>query len=320
MSLRLPPLHQLRGFEAAARHLSFTRAANELSLTQGAISRQIRDLERHLGIPLFVRQTRRVELTPSGVELARTVRNALVDIAGTTAQIRGEREPVSLTLSVLPTLASRWLMPRLHGFTASHRDIDLRVITSIEPTDLLAHDADIAIKVGRVPGRRYDPKAARIELQMTSDWSGVHADELFPDTLVPVCAPDLLRGSALERPGDVLRHPLIHTTSRRFGWPDWFQRHGLGRPDERFDRLEFGHFFMSLEAARSGRGIALIPDILLSGERQQELVAPLPGTASAGLYYLLVHETRLRLPAVDAFRTWLLHEAGTASRSSDPRG
>lgn len=222
---------------------------------------------------------------------------------------------MSLTLSVLPTLASRWLMPRLHDFTGSNREIDLRVITSIEPTDLLAHDADVAIKVGRVPGRRYDRKAARIDLQMTSDWSGVHADELFPDTLVPVCSPDLLRSLPLNEPPEVVRFPLIHTTSRRFGWPDWFRRHGLGRLDDQVDRLEFGHFFMSLEAARSGRGIALVPDILLSGAGQQELVAPLPGTASAGLYYLLVHETRLSIPAVQAFRSWILEEARRASSS-----
>lgn len=320
MSRRLPFLNALRGFEAAARHLSFTRAADELSLTQGAVSRQVRDLEAHLGVDLFVRRTRCIELTGAGRELARTVQEAFSDIEGAIGALGRRRETHPLTLSILPTLASKWLMPRLHQFTQANRDIDLRVVTSIEPTDLLAHDLGVAIKVGRMPGRRYERAHAGIELEMVADWSGVHADELFPDALVPVCAPSLLGEEALRNVEDVLRYPLIHTSSRRFGWPDWLRCHGVRPLENEQDRLEFGHFFMSIEAARSGRGIALVPDILLSAEQDRnDLVAPLPSAPSAGEYYLLVHETRLADPSVEAFRTWVLTEARAASEAKPLR-
>ena len=312
----LPPLNALRGFEASARHLSFTRAAVELNLTQGAVSRQVRELETHLGVPLFRRMTRQIVLTADGQEYFAVVRDAFAELERAGARRRKSAGMRHLTLSVLPTIASMWLMPRLHLFTQSHRDIEMRVVSSIEPADLLAHEADVAIRVGRLPGRDYPRNAARIELEMTRDWSGLHTDELFPDTLVPVCLPTLIETGADGDAARVLLNPFIHTTTRRHAWPDWLKAHGLSRLDPHANALEFGHFFMSLEAARKGRGVAIIPDIILSNyEHREELARPLPPLGSLGDYQLLIHESRLEEPHVQAFRRWIVGEASRARQS-----
>ena len=319
----LPPLNALRGFEAAARHLSFTRAAAELNVTQGAVSRQVRELEGFLGTALFQRMTRRIALTEDGQEYYLVVRDTFAELERASARRRKTASVRHLTLSVLPTIASMWLMPRLHLFTQSHRDIEVRIISSIEPADLLAHEFDVAIRVGRIPGKEYPRQAARIELEMIRDWSGVHADELFPDTLVPVCLPTLVETVTDSDVTRVLLSPLIHTTTRRHAWPDWLKANGFSRLDPHANALEFGHFFMSLEAARKGRGVAIIPDIILSNyEHREELIRPLPPLGSAGDYQLLIHESRLEEPHVQAFRRWIVGEASRmrqwlASRAPD---
>lgn len=312
---RLPPLNALRGFEAAARHLSFTKAAAELLVTQGAVSRQIRDLEVHLGQALFRRLTRRVELTPDGERFHRVVEDVFDELERAAGRFRPAGSQAVLTISVLPTIASLWLMPRLHLFTQARREVDVRIVSSIGPADLGAQEADIAIRVGRLPGRRYDRSQPRIELDMVTSWDGVHAEELFPDVLVPVCAPSLApAGDAT--PADLARMTLIHTSSRRHAWPDWLRAQGVRMGT--FDRppLEFGHFFMSLEAARKGQGVAIIPDVILAHyEGANELVTPLrTNLPSAGEYYLLIHESRLDDPKVQVFRSWLLGEALNARR------
>jgi LysR family glycine cleavage system transcriptional activator len=313
----LPPLNTLRGFDAAARHLSFTLAAEELHVTQGAVSRQIRDLEGYFGKPLFRRLTRRIELTEAGDEFYATVREVFGELERSAARLRDVGQSRTLTISALPTIASMWLMPRLHLFTQANKQIDVRILSSIEPAELLAHDADVAIRVGRLPGHHYAPEQPRIELEMVRSWTGVSADELFPDRLVPVAAPTLidrpLEVGALAR---ILDHPLIHTSSRRYAWPDWLKAHGLRAPrsdrdrSDR-DRLEFGHFFMSLEAARKGRGVAIIPDVVLAHyEGRDDLVTLRPASIeSAGAYHLLVHESRRGNEGVMAFRRWILDEA-----------
>ena len=152
---RLPPLNALRGFDAAARHLSFTKAAEELHLTQGAISRQVKELELHLGQELFRRLTRRIELTTEGEQFFQTVEAILDELERAGGRFAQTRDRTTLTVSVLPTIASIWLMPRLHVLNSLHPEIELRVVSSIEPADLLAHEADVAIRVGRLPGRAH---------------------------------------------------------------------------------------------------------------------------------------------------------------------
>lgn len=310
----LPPLNTLRGFDAAARHLSFTLAADELHVTQGAVSRQVRELEQFLGTSLFRRMTRRIELTAHGEEYFRTVKDIFAELERAGARHHKGNSVKHLTLSVLPTVASMWLMPRLHLFTQANRGIEVQIISSIEPANLLAHDADVAIRAGRLPGKDYPRHLARIDLTMVTAWTDVHADELFPDVLVPVCLPALLeKQGAEDDPMRILRNPLIHTTTRRHAWPDWLKANGFSSIEPHDNAVEFGHFFMSLEAARKGRGIAIIPDIILAHhEKRDEFATPLPSLASAGEYYLLMHESRVEQPHVQAFRAWILAEARQA--------
>lgn len=303
-------MNALRGFDAAARHLSFTKAAEELNLTQGAVSRQVKELELHLGRDLFRRLTRRIELTAEGEQFFRSVEAMLDEFERAAGRLLQRRDRATLTVSVLPTIASVWLMPRLHLLAGHHPEIELRVVSSIEPADLLAHEADVAIRVGRLPGRHYERHQPRIELSMLTRWDGVQADELFPDRLVPVCAPGLI-GEANVTPADLTRWPLIHTSTRRHAWPDWLKAHGVRAAIEISPQLQFGHFFMSLDAARREKGIALVPDIILAHEEgMRGLVVPLnSGLESAGEYYLLIHETRLEDRNVQQFRSWALAEA-----------
>ena len=309
---RLPPLGSLRGFEAAARHMSFRDAAVELQLTQGAISRQIKSLELNLGMPLFVRETRQVHLTRAGERLFPAVREALDIIERAALQLRERPQRKTLVLSALPTLTSTWIMSKLHEFTERHGDIDVRIIASLDPVDLSDGRVDIAIRVGQLPGgQNSDLQRPRIEHDMVENWDGVRADELFADVLVPVCAPSLLGRRRIAHARDLLDYPLLHTSTRRFAWTDWLRHHGvkkLPRPDKRH---EFGHFFMSIEAALRGQGIAIIPRVILSLYKDAaRLRRPFETTLpSAGGYYMLVHESKRNIPEVATLHRWLLAEA-----------
>jgi LysR family glycine cleavage system transcriptional activator len=311
---RLPNLSTLPGFEAAARHLSFTLAAAELHLTQGAISRQVRELELFLGRQLFRRFTRRIDLTDDGAAYARVTRDILAELERATARFGGGTpSPRKVIVSILPTLASLWLMPRLHLFTQSHRDIEVRMVTSIEPVDLMSGAVDVAVRVGLLPGQNSTPLQPRIDLKMVNDWTDVQAFELFPDILCPVCSPNLLAGKSIDDVHSLLRLPLIHTSTRRFAWPDWLAANGVSNANALPgpDAIKFGHFFMSLEAARKGQGVAIVPDILLAHyEGRRDLVSVLPASiTSAGTYYLLVRKTRSEDPEIKAFRSWVVGQS-----------
>ncbi|MGB3274252.1 MAG: LysR substrate-binding domain-containing protein [Xanthobacteraceae bacterium] len=309
---RLPPLGSLRGFEAAARHMSFRDAAAELQLTEGAVSRQIKTLELNLGVPLFVRKTRQVHLTKAGERLFHAVRQALDIVEQAVTGMTGKARRKTLVLSALPTLTSTWIMPRLHEFIKHHSHIDLRIVASLDPVDLSDDHIDIAIRVGQLPGAQTaTPPRPRIEHMMVENWDGVRADELFPDVLVPVCAPSLIGRRSITEARDLLRYPLIHTSTRRFAWSDWLRSHGVSRLPRPSRNLEFGHFFMSIEAALNGQGIAIIPRIILSLYKEAaRLRRPIEATLpSAGGYYLLVPEDRLKVPEVAALHHWLLSEA-----------
>lgn len=307
-------MRALHGFEAAARLLSFTAAASELNLTQGAISRQIRDLEELLGVPLFRRSIRRIELTLEGEEYAAAIRPLLTAIAQAGAGLRHRALQKTLTISVLPTLASHWLMPRLHSFAQTNPELEVRMVSSIEPADHLAQPGQIAIRVGALPGQRFPRGRPRINLSMVTNWEGVDADLLFDDTLMPVCSAALFADGPI--PGtaaELVRYPLIHTSTRRYAWPDWLNAQGVQLPPGGQPSLEFGHFFMSLEAARRGRGVALLPYVLLQDVvgRDDLIIPSTTRISSAGDYYLLSHENNRGDPSIDMFRNWIHRETGS---------
>jgi LysR family glycine cleavage system transcriptional activator len=310
MSRNLPPLNALRAFEAAGRLLSFSKAALELQVTQAAVSRQIKELEKRLRAPLFVRLTRRIELTQVGQTYLREVQSALDHIELATRQARASPSRRILTISVLPSIASFWLMPRLAGFTTAHPHIETRILTSIQPVNLAAGEADLAIRVGALPGSQYSSSQPRIELQMVTDWRGVHADYLFPDVLVPVCSPGLVADDRpLSHPADVLRYPLIHTATRPRAWPDWLRAQGL-TPPASGNLSGYGHFFMSIQAAREKLGIAIAPHILFGGSESNGLHFPFSTPVpSAGSYYLLTLESKSEDSGIALLRSWLLDQA-----------
>lgn len=317
MRRRLPPLSTLRPFEAAARLGSFTLAAQELSLTQGAVSQQVRNLEDYLGVRLFERHARRLELSNEGRQFFAAAQRALDDLERTAARIvaRGSRETV--TLSAMPSLATFWVMPRLAAFTATRPDIDLRLTTSIEPADLHGGTVDIAVRVGKLPGRVYRRDRPRIDLVMTERWDGLVADYLFPDALVPVAARSLLeKGPPIAAPADLLAYPLIHTISRHRAWQDWFLAHEVVFQPRSHD-LEFGHLFISLQAAQEGRGIAVLPELIYrcaSAQLPELAAAWMPAIRSSGEYYVLTHESQDTSPAVQAVRQWLIEQAEQTRR------
>lgn len=311
MRRALPSMIALSAFEAAGRLASFSSAAQELNVTQGAISRQIRGLEDYLGVKLFTRLTRRVELTEAGEMYLREIQSALehVEQATTHFKVRQQQHTI-LNISVLPSVATFWLMSRLVNFSQQYPHIETRVLTSIRPVNLQANEADVAIRVGPLPGKSYDASQPRIDLEMVTSWRGVHAEQLFDDILTPILSPELLDPRRpIQTPADLLNYPLIHTASRARAWSDWLALHDLKEPPAT-EKIEYGHFFMALEAARNGQGIALLPSVLLKGFSERELMRPLPSKApSAGAYHLLVRTDRLHEPQCAAFFEWVKKQA-----------
>lgn len=314
MRRALPSMIALSAFEAAGRLTSFSAAAAELHVTQGAISRQIRGLEEYLDTPLFVRLTRRVELTQAGRMYLREIQSALDHVERATVKFKTQQSQHSiLTISVLPSIASFWLMPRLISFTQQYPHIETRVLTSIRAVDLHSNEADVAIRVGPFPGKNYEPSQPRIDLDMVKNWRGIHAERLFDDVLVPILSPKLVDPAhPLNTAQDLLHYPLIHTASRARAWEDWLGIYGLAEPSLN-DKIEYGHFFMAIEAARKAQGVALVPSILLSDFNPSELITPFhSNTPSAGAYYLLMLKDRARDAQCAAFCSWMQEQATEA--------
>ncbi|WP_211462766.1 LysR substrate-binding domain-containing protein [Collimonas silvisoli] len=311
MKRALPPLLALRAFEAAARGMSFTNAALELNVTQSAISRQVRTLEDYLQRKLFTRLTRKIELTEEGKAYYQAVGKMFAELEEATALAKGRRARTVLTISVLPTVASFLLTPRLSSFWQSNKDIEVRIISSTEPVNFHTQQIDMAIKVGPLPGKRYHARRPRIGGEMAQEWRDVRADLLFPNILATVCSKLLIESKQpLTSLSDLAHYRLIHTMTQRYAWQDWLSAH-----DVHFDPLKnainCGQYFMSLQAARDGQGIALVPSILVdSFDPNGDLARPFPAKlASAGEYYLLTPKARYEERAIKRFREWILAQA-----------
>jgi LysR family glycine cleavage system transcriptional activator len=310
MARHLPSLLALRAFEAAARHLSFTDAAEELNVTQGAISRHIKTLETQLRVPLFRRLPRSLELTPEGASYYPVLRDALDMMEHATRRVFNRRQEQVLTLSVLPSFAMNWMIPRLTAFNALHPLIEIRMVTSILPADFRT-EIDMAIRVGTRQPTPRGRRGARIDLVMAKDWNGLEADVLMPDVLVPVCSPGLAGAPPpLRKPADVRRHTLLHTATRAHAWADWLEGVGLKGIDATAGP-SYGHFFMTLQAAAQGKGIACVPSVVVAHDIEAgRLVSPFPQRVeSAGAYHILYRRHEADSPKITAFRDWLMREA-----------
>lgn len=289
---RLPPLNALRAFEAGARHLSFTRAAAELNVTQTAISHQVRLLEEHLQVRLFRRLTRRLELTPAGRLLLPGLSEGFERLAEAIALVEQRGDERVLTVSLTPSFGSKWLVGRLPRFWRSHCDIELRLHHTMDLVQFGRDEADMAVRYG------------------SGQWPGLTAEYLLSDDLVPVCSPALLeRGPKLEKPSDLVHHTLLHEEDYE-NWSQWLTVAGAeGVEPRRGPVVDDG--WVLLQLAINGEGVALgslalIADDLAAGR----LVCPFDMTLSTGgAYHVVYPQGALNNTKVRAFRDWLMQEA-----------
>ena len=298
MRRKIPPLQTLLCFEAAARHESYTRAAQELALTQGAVSRQIGTLEAFLGVPLFRRTQHGVTLTASGTAYARQMTHRLAALEHDTLDAMAHQGAGgSLALAAVPTFATRWLIPRLPDFAARHPDIVVHIETRTRPFLFTDTGFDAALYAG-TPAQ-------------VAGWAGTHSVLLLREDVVPVCSPALLaqRGAGAQPlgPAAVAQLPLLQQSTRPDGWRQWFDAQGVAAPLARSGpRYEL--FSMLAAAAANGLGVALMPLLLLADElaRGELVVAcPRPLAGERG-YYLVTPERPDAGSALTVWRDWLL--------------
>jgi LysR family glycine cleavage system transcriptional activator len=310
----LPNLNALRAFEAAARHLSFSLAARELLVTQGAISRQVKALETGLGVALFERRGRAVELTPHGRDYHSVTHDAFELIEAASRRIADSTRRTILTANVLPTFAMRWLIPRLANFAETNPDIEVHMITSIAPVNFNRDDVDVAIRVGTPPSTVEVQHRARIDLKMVEEWKNIRADLVLPDILVPVCSPALVQRTPVNSARDLFALKLLHNATREHAWPDWFAAQDVPYTPGPADQSH-GHFFMCLQSAIEGRGVALVPSALVHDDIVAGvLTIPFDRPVkSAGDYYLLCRAPQWNTERVRRFREWLLAQSGLAA-------
>ncbi|MGI9415739.1 MAG: transcriptional regulator GcvA [Hyphomicrobiales bacterium] len=288
MTRKLPSLNAMRAFEAAARHMSFTGAAEELFVTHAAISRHIRELEDWLGVQLFVRTGRGVTPTEAGHAYREQLTPAFDRMARATQDIMRPAGDGQLTVSVEEAFASRWLVPHMGRFTKANPDIEL----SIDPEDALVdfhgRAIDLAIRYGH------------------GGWPDVEAELLVEARLFPVCSPDLVDGKTLTSPAELADYPLLHEDSRRW-WEHWLRTEGVADEVGSKGPMFQGH--LALEAAEAGQGFAL-GDQVLTAEALAEgwLIKPFPGVRPYGAYYLVGPPEKDESDAVERFRSWIRTE------------
>lgn len=289
----LPPIADLLAFEAAARHASISRAAAELHLTQSAVSRQVRQLEAHLGMALFHRVRQRVVLTDAGRVYAAELRAALQQLSGATQKIMAFSGGGGLlNLAVLPTLGTRWLIPRLGDFHTAHPGITLDLTTRAEPFMFNDTAFDAAIHYG-------DPV-----------WPGAIADYLFGEDMVPVCSPALLKNGAPIAPEELEHLPLLHQSARPDAWREWFAAAGLLNVNA-MGGARYELFSMLVEAALAELGVALVPRFFVLNEiASGELVVPCTTVLhSQRSYYLVYPENKVGSASLQTFCHWLREQA-----------
>lgn len=290
MASRLPPLNALRAFDAAARRLNFARAADDLAVTPGAVSRQIQALEAALGVRLFVRGNRAVELTARGRAYARQVQEAFDRLGLATEQVRGGGRHGPLAICAYPTFAMRWLMPRWRRFHDMHPEIDLQLTTSLAPVDIARDGFDAAVRIGN------------------GKWPGHGAVWLAAVEVFPVCSPDL--ASRLHEPADLRDQVLIHSDPRPDDWPHWLRAAGAADVDgtrgPRFETMS-----LAFQAAIEGVGVAMGVGCLLAEDLAMgRLVRPLSfAHRSKREFHLVYPLSRASDPRLAAFRAFLAAEA-----------
>ena len=295
----LLPLNALRAFESASRHLNFSRTADELSVTPGAVSQQIRLLEEIIGGPLFTREARGLQLTELGRSAQPLLREGFERLMDASALLREPPQNRTVSISVAPSFASKWLMPRMDDFHAAHPDIEVWISADMELVNLGNGKVDLAIRYG--PG----------------DYAGHKVERLLTETVMPVCAPSLINGpNPIRTAQDLVRHTLLHDMAddgdtSRPDWAMWLKARGATHPDARRGS-RFDQSAMLIEAAAAGRGVALAKRSLAQADLTSgRLVAPFAdGSQVLGYaYHVVLPRDRTLSPGTQAFVAWLKKQA-----------
>ena len=298
MRPRLPALNNLKAFEAAARHESFTRAAEELCVTQGAVSQQVKALEEGLGIKLFNRERQRLVITEAGRDYLNVVRDALDRIAVGTERLLQRQNAGVLTVSTSPDFAAKWLVHRLGHFAETHSGIDLRVSATMHHVDFAREEVDLA-------GRHGD-----------GNWPGLDTYQLSEEELFAVCSPTLLSSRRrAEKPADITKFPLIHLDDKT-DWTRWLRAAGIGQIEATHGPV-LNRASMVIDAAINGQGIALARTTLAAWDIiNGRLVRPFPDSLPLlKTYWIVCPKATTNLPKIVTFRNWLLAEAAEDARS-----
>ena len=293
MRRKIPSTAALVAFESAARHQSFTRAADELALTQSAVCRQIAGLEEFLGIELFRRSRRGVKLTEAGLAYSRKVAAQLDAVERDTLAAMGQQGAQGLELAVVPTFATQWLVPRLKAFQQLHPEVTVHLTNRTRPFLFADTSFDAAIYFG------------------DGEWSGTEAHYLMPEEPLPVCSPELLAGRMALGAAELAELPLLQQSTRPYAWRQWFAAQGLSVPHD-LGGPRYELFSMLAQAAAHGMGVALIPPFLIQRELADGRLVPAHPAAlhsSDRAYYLMIPERKAESAALRAFRDWLLQAA-----------
>lgn len=290
MKRSLPPLNGLRAFEAAARHMSFTDAAGELSVTQAAISHQVRGLEQRLGLKLFVRRNRSLLLSEAGQAYLPSVRAAFDQLNEATERLLQKDRGGHLTVTTTASFAMKWLVPRLGGFQRANTEIDVRISTGTGLVDFSREDVDIGIRYGR------------------GQWPNLMAERLVAEDVMPVCAPSLLKGpNGLKKPADLKRFTLLHIGNFPDDWQVWLTAAGVKGVDASRG-VTFDFALAGYQAAMDGLGVALGRNPLVEPDlKAGRLVVPFEFKRSSDFaYYLVYPPEAIRRRKIKAFRDWVV--------------
>ncbi|WP_460122687.1 LysR family transcriptional regulator [Pseudomonas sp. H3_G09] len=296
MRRKIPSTAALISFEAAARHESFTRAAEELSLTQGAICRQIASLEEFLSVELFRRSRRGVKLTEAGLSYSRRVATQLDAVERDTLSVMGQQGTNVIELAVVPTFGTQWLLPRLKDFQLQHPEVTVNLTNRTRPFLFADTEFDGAIYFG------------------DADWSGTESHRLMGENPMPVCSPALLGDRKQLTAQAIAELPLLQQTTRPYAWRQWFNSQQLNIPrDMTGPRYEL--FSMLAQAAMHDMGVALIPPFLIQRELAEKrlVVANPQALSSIKAYYLMIPERKVESASLKAFRDWLVNQARSYS-------
>jgi len=296
MTRKLPPMNSVRAFEAAARHVSFTKAGEELHVTHGAISRQVSQLESWLGTPLFRRLASQLTLTDAGRSYARELTSLLDRLAVASSHLRERGSPAAaLNVSAPPTFTMRWLIPRLSGFQRQRADIEVRLTTSIAPVNFHENAYDIAIRGA------------------TQGLPGCTSQPFMTEVIVPVCHRDLMEGNRLREPADLASHTLISYHTAPHTWEEWLRDAGVANLKP-VSTLDFEQMFFALQAALEGLGVVLVPLFLVIDDIvASRLCVPFGALGAKHRRYFA--NTDESSADIEAFYGWLLREGRDTEQS-----